>query len=485
VKPSSVGRQRARSWGRSRPKGAAELKQTQWVAWAVHMTPEEQGVQKAPRLATVDHCGESRHSPGMSDTLLSRFLRYVQIETQSDETSKTCPSTPGQWVLLEMLKQELAAMGASEVTMTKNGYVIASIPATTGKADVPVIAFLAHVDTAPDCSGTGVKPIVHRRYTGKAVKFPDNPRLVLDSATSPELSTAIGKDLVTASGATLLGSDDKAGVAVVMTLADRLLRDRRLKHGLIRICFTPDEEIGRGVEKLDLGMLGADAAYTLDGGAPGELSWETFSADAAEVTIKGISTHPMEARAKGLVNAAYLAGKLLAALPRERCAPETTEGRDGFIHPLRIEGRVEQAVIKFILRDFELAGLAEKRRILQGLCKGLQAAERRAEIRCRIRKQYRNMAYWLRQDMRPVELARQAFAAVGLQPCERPVRGGTDGSRLTEMGLPTPNLFCGEHNAHGLLEWVTVQDMELAVNACAKLAELWGQERKPRGRSGR
>jgi tripeptide aminopeptidase len=334
------------------------------------------------------------------------------------------------------------------------------------------------VDTAPDCSGKGVKPVVHRHYDGGAIKFADNPRLVLDPASSPELSTAKGKDIVTASGTTLLGSDDKAGVAVVMTLAERLLQNPKLPHGLVRICFTPDEEIGHGVEKLDLQMLGARAAYTLDGGSPGEISWETFSADAAEVTIEGVSTHPMEARAKGMVNAAYLAGKLLAALPRERCAPETTGDREGFIHPTRIDGRVERASVKFILRDFELAGLAEKRRILQGLCRGLQATEPRARIKCVFRKQYRNMAYWLREDMRPVELAREAFAAVGVKPYDHLVRGGTDGSRLTEKGLPTPNLFCGEHNAHGLLEWVAVQDMELAVTACAKLAELWGRERE-------
>jgi tripeptide aminopeptidase len=416
----------------------------------------------------------------MSETLLTRFLRYVQIDTQSDETSKTCPSTPGQLLLLEMLKRELGAMGAGDVKMTKHGYVMASIPATTRKPDVPTIAFFAHVDTSPDCSGKGVKPIVHRNYDGGALKFADNPRLVLDAATSPELSAAKGKDLVTASGTTLLGSDDKAGVAVVVTLAEELLQNTKLKHGLVRIYFTPDEEIGRGVEKLNLEMLGAEAAYTLDGGSPGEISWETFSADAAEVTINGLSTHPMEARTKGMVNAAHLAGKLLSALPRERYAPETTGGREGFIHPTRVDGRVGQTVVKFILRDFELAGLAEKRRILQGVCRGLQASEPRAAIRCRIRKQYRNMAYWLRKDMRPVALAREAFAAVGLKSYDQLVRGGTDGSRLTEMGLPTPNLFCGEHNAHGLLEWVTVQDMELAVTACTKLVELWKHESKPR-----
>jgi tripeptide aminopeptidase len=317
---------------------------------------------------------------------------------------------------------------------------------------------------------------VHRRYDGRPIRFPDNPHLVLEPSGSPELAAAVGKDVVTASGSTLLGSDDKSGVAVIMTLAERLLRQNKRSHGLVRLCFTADEEIGRGVDKLDLKTVAADAAYTLDGGSPGEIAWETFSADAAEVTIEGVATHPMEARAKGMVNAVYLAGKLLTALPRERCAPETTGGREGFIHPTSVEGRVERAVVKFILRDFELDGLAEKRTMLQRLCAGLQATDSRARVRCKIRKQYRNMAYWLRKDMRPVELARRAFAAVGLKPYDSAVRGGTDGSRLTEMGLPTPNLFCGEHNAHGPLEWVAVQDMESAVTACAKLAELWEQQ---------
>jgi len=415
-------------------------------------------------------------SAAMSDDLLSRFLRYVQVDTQSDETSKTFPSTPGQLVLLEMLKQELTELGAADVQMTKHGYVMASVPANTRKARVPTVAFLAHVDTAPDCSGKNVKPILHRKYDGRVIKFSDNPGLTLDPATSPELQSAVGKDIVTASGTTLLGSDDKSGVAVVMSLVETLLRETKRKHGLIRVCFTPDEEIGRGVNKLDLRMLGANVGYTLDGGAPGEICWETFSGDAAEVIIDGITTHTMEARAKGMVNAAYLAGKLLAGLPRERCAPETTEEREGFIHPISVEGRTERAVVKFILRDFELNGLSAKREILRGLCRGLQAAEPRARVRCNMRKQYRNMAYWLRKDMRPVELAREAFAASGLKPYDHAIRGGTDGSRLTELGLPTPNLFCGEHNAHGPLEWVAVQDMESAVTACADLTELW--ERK-------
>ena len=418
----------------------------------------------------------AEENAAMNDDLLQRFLRYVRVDTQSDETSDTFPSTPGQLVLLKMLKQELNELGAADVQMTKHGYVMASIPANTRKAGVPTAAFFAHVDTAPDCSGKDVKPILHRKYDGGVIKFPDNPRLTLDPATSPELRTAVGKDVVTASGTTLLGSDDKSGVAVVMTLVETLLRETKRKHGLVRVCFTPDEEIGRGVNKLDLQMLGADVGYTLDGGPPGEICWETFSGDAAEVTIDGVTTHTMEARAKGMVNAAYLAGKLLAALPRERLAPETTEKREGFIHPMSVEGRTERAIVKFILRDFELDGLAAKGEIVKGLCRGLQAAEPRARVRCKIRKQYRNMAYWLRKDMRPVELAREAFTAAGLKPYDHVIRGGTDGSRLTELGLPTPNLFCGEHNAHGPLEWVAVQDMESAVTACVRLAELWEQK---------
>jgi len=414
----------------------------------------------------------------MKETLLSRFLRYVQIDTQSDESSATCPSTPGQMDLQRLLRDELNGMGAENVRLTEHGYVLATLPATSRRAGVATVAFLAHVDTAPDFSGKGVKPIVHRDYQGEPIRFPDNPRLALDPAIAPELLEAKGKDIVTASGNTLLGADDKAGVAVIMTLADQLLKDPSLKHGPVRLCFTPDEEIGRGIDKLDLKELNAKVAYTLDGSSLGEICWATFSGDAATVVIEGISTHPGEAKAKGMVNALHLAGKFLAALPREHCAPETTSGAEGFIHPTHAEGGVERATIKLILRDFDLDGLAEKRAILKGLCRGLQAAEPRARITCKIRKQYRNMAYWLCEDMRPVELAREAIRAAGLQPVDHPIRGGTDGSRLTELGVPTPNLFCGEHNLHGPLEWVAVQDMEVAVATCVQLIQLWERETK-------
>jgi tripeptide aminopeptidase len=414
----------------------------------------------------------------MTEQLLSRFLRYVRVDTQSDDSSNTCPSTPGQLELLRMLEAELREIGVPEVRMTDYGYVLATIPPATRATRTPAVAFLAHVDTAPDFSGKNVKPIVHRNYAGGPIRFPDNPRLVLDSSVAPELLKAKGKDLVTASGTTLLGADDKAGVAVIMTLAEHLVGNPSIKHGPVRICFTPDEEIGRGVDKLDSRDLAADVAYTLDGHAPGELCWETFSADGATVTFEGVSTHPGEAKSKGMVNALHLAAKFLTMLPRERCAPETTAGREGFIHPTRIEGKVERATLNLILRDFDLPGLAAKGALLKALSRALQAAEPRARITCKIRKQYRNMAYWLLKDMRPVELAREAIKAAGLTPSDQPIRGGTDGSRLTERGLPTPNLFCGENNIHSPLEWVAVQDMELAVKTCVKLLEIWAARGK-------
>jgi tripeptide aminopeptidase len=409
-----------------------------------------------------------------TDNLLSRFLRYVQIHTTSDPNSETTPSSPQQWNLLRLLRAELEALGAHDVRLNDYGYVFATIPATTEKT-VPTLAFTAHADTAPDFSGEGVKPLVHLNYNGQPIALPDDPRQVLDPAKDPDLRTVIGKDIATASGTTLLGADDKAGVAIVMTLAAHLLAHPEVKHGPIRVCFNPDEEIGRGVEKLDLTELGADVAYTLDGEYPGEINWETFSGDSARVTIEGVSTHPGWARPQGMVNAVHLAGRLLAALPREHSAPETTDGRQGYIHPHDIEGNAAKVVVRFILRDFDNDKLAQHGARLKALCEGLQGAEPRARLTCEIKPSYRNMGYWLKNDMRPVDYAFEAVRAVGLQPMERAIRGGTDGSRLTERGLPTPNIFDGCHNAHGPLEWVCVQDMEAAVRVCAKLVEIWEQ----------
>lgn len=419
----------------------------------------------------------------MSDTLLARFLRYVRVNTQSDATTGTSPSTQGQWVLLRMLESELLEMGAAEVVLTDHGYVMATIPATNGKRDVPTVAFLGHVDTAPDFSGQNVKPLVHRKWNGKPIVLPDDPSQVLDPARLPDLLLARGKDIVTASGRTLLGGDDKSGVAIVMSLAAHLLKHPDILHGPVRVCFNPDEEIGSGVDLLNLDELGANVAYTLDGEHPGEVVWETFSADTAIITIEGVSTHPGEGKRYGLVNSLQLAAKLLVALPRENISPETTEGREGYMHPARIEGRGERTTIEVLLRDYELEGLADKGARLVGLCRGLQAAEPRAHITCEIRPGYRNMGYWLKKDMTPVDLAYEAMRNLGLEPSSPAARGGTDGSRLTADGLPTPNLFAGYHNPHGPLEWTTVQDMELAVRACVELVRLW--EQKGAGYKGR
>ncbi len=423
-------------------------------------------------------------------TLLDRFLDYVRIGTQSDEHSETCPSTPGQWDLLRLLERELRELGASDVTLTKHGFVLGTIPATSGAAGLPTVAFLAHVDTARDFSGDGVQPIVHANWDGRPIVLPDDSTQVIDPAAIPELAAKRGETIVTASGRTLLGADDKAGVAVVMTFVERLLAARAgraagggaasssIPHGPIRICFNPDEEIGRGVDFIELDELGAEVAYTLDAENLGEVQYETFFADKAVVTIDGVSIHPGTAKDK-LVNAVHLAGKLIAALPRDGISPETTDGRQGYIHPYEMSGNAARAEVRILLRDFERDGLAEKGERVRALCAGLAATEPRARIACEITPQYRNMRYWLADDMRPVEFARRAIAACGIEPSSAPIRGGTDGSRLTERGLPTPNIFDGAHCVHGPLEWVSLQDMERAVGVLVELVQIW--ERDGRG----
>jgi tripeptide aminopeptidase len=349
--------------------------------------------------------------------------------------------------------------------------VLATIPAATTDP-VPTIAFLAHVDTAPQFNATGVKPIVHRAYGGGDIVLPDAPGVVLSPNQFPYLGTKIGDDIVTASGTTLLGADDKAGVAIIMTAARYLLTHPDVRHGPIRICFTPDEEIGRGVHANLPADLQADVAYTLDGAELGEVVYETFSADRADVRVEGVSIHPGQAKDK-LVNALHLAAKIIATLPHVSLTPETTTGREGFIHLYEMSGTAAAADLHFILRDFEEKGLAAHGELLQQVCAAVQATEPRARITCRITRQYRNMRYWLEKDMRPVELAWAACRQLGLEPISTPTRGGTDGSRLTEMGVPTPNLFTGMQNIHGPHEWVSVQDMARATGVCIKLAELW------------
>ena len=405
--------------------------------------------------------------PTFFSELETRLTRYCAIDSQSDEDSPTAPSTAIQLDMARLLAQELAEIGAADIQITDYGTVLATIPAT---APGPTVGFLAHVDTAPQFNATGVKPRVIRGYNGGAISYPDNADLVLSPEISAELAHKQGHDIIVASGLTLLGADDKAGVAIVMTAARHLLENPEIKHPKLRLAFTPDEEIGRGVDTRLPADLGADFAYTFDGGAVGEIEYESFSADGAVVQIKGVSIHPGLAKNK-MVNAIHLAAKIVAALPQHTMLPELTDGRDGFIHATEMTGGSSEMTLKFILRDFELDGLAQKGDILRAVCTAIQAAEPRAQITCTIRPQYRNMRYWLEKDMTPVDLARDAARELDLDPVSVPIRGGTDGSRLTEMGIPCPNLFTGMQEIHGPLEWVSVQDMAQATELMLKVAQ--------------
>ena len=407
--------------------------------------------------------------------MLDRFCRYVRIDTRSDHHSATTPSTPVQWNLLRLLEQEVRAIGASDVTITEYGYVLATIPATTRKPGVPTLAWFGHADTATELPSAAT-PIVHRAYDGRPIILPDDPTQVLTVETMPHLRDAIGEDVITASGTTLLGADDKAGIAVVMTAAHHLLRHPEIPHGKVRLCFNPDEEIGRGVECLDLAQLGADVAYTLDGEVRGEVNFETFSADAAVVEFRGVASHPGWAK-DVMVNALRLAGHFLATLPAD-ISPEQTDDRAGFVHPNEISGNSERASVRMILRDFELDGLAAKRAIVERVAAAIRAAEPRARVDVTFTEQYRNMRYWLEKDMRPVEYALEAVRRAGLTPMVQPIRGGTDGSRLTARGLPAPNLFTGMHAVHSQREWISLQDMARSVDVLLRLAQLW-EERSP------
>jgi tripeptide aminopeptidase len=418
-----------------------------------------------------------------SADLLARFLRYVQIDTRSDASSPTTPSTPGQWTLLRLLETELRTLGASDVTLTPAGFLLATLPATVAHP-VPVVAWCAHVDTATNLPGAA-RPLVHRAYAGQPIVLPDDPTQTLTLENSPRLRTALGHDVITASGKTLLGADDKAGVAVILATARHLLLHPAIPHGKIRLCFSPDEEIATGMNHLDLAQLGAEAAYTLDGESPGEIDDETFNADAATLEIHGVASHPGWAK-DVMVNALRLAGRFVAALPMA-VAPERTAGAEGFIHPTETTGTAEHAVVHFIVRDFELDGLAARRALMEKLAADLRATEPKARITLTFTEQYRNMRYWLEKDMRPVEFAREAARRAGVKPFDQPIRGGTDGSRLTARGLPTPNIFTGMHEVHSQREWVSLQDMAKAAETLLHLAQVWTesatlrQQVQPRG----
>jgi tripeptide aminopeptidase len=409
----------------------------------------------------------------MMDTLLDRFCRYVRIHTQADEAATTYPSTPGQLELGRLLTQELRDMGLNDAEQDEHGIVLATIPATMKHA-VPTIAWIAHVDTSPETSGLNVKPVVHAPYDGRDIVLPGDPSRIIRIADNPELNTLQGKTLITSDGTTLLGADDKAGVAVIMEAAAQLLTRPDVPHGPIRVCFTCDEEVGRGVDHLDLKKLGAHLGYTLDGGGEGEIDGETFSADLAVVTVRGVNIHPSIGKGR-MVNAVRLAGLFLDRLPRQCLSPETTAEREGFVHPYRIEGGVAETTIRILLRDFDTERLTDRAEVLRTAARTVTTEYPQASIDVQIIKQYRNMADGLKKEPRAVAFAEKAMRRAGLEPKLTIVRGGTDGSRLTELGLPTPNLSCGEHNLHSPLEWTCLEEMATAVRVLVELAQVWGE----------
>jgi tripeptide aminopeptidase len=410
----------------------------------------------------------------MSD-VLTRFLRYVRYDTQSDEQSTTFPSTGKQLVLLRALNDELRALGLADAAIDEHGYVMATIPPTTKKIGVPTIGFLAHVDTSPEMLGAGVAPIVHRAYDGRDLVLPDDPTAVLRLRDTPALADQMGHDIVTASGTTLLGADNKAGVAEVMTAAAWLVAHPEIPHGTVRLAFTPDEEVGRGTAHFDVARFGAECAYTMDGGSHGEIEVESFSADAMTIAFHGFNTHPGYAKGR-MVNAIKAAARFIDRLPQEAMSPETTDGHEGFVHPYVVTASVETTSVRLLIRDFVTAALEEKEAALEALAREVAAGYPGMRVEVKVEESYRNMKEVLDRHPAVVEHAREAIRRAGLEPRSHPIRGGTDGSRLSFMGLPTPNLFAGEHNFHSRLEWVSVQDMEKAVEVIVQLCRVWEEK---------
>jgi tripeptide aminopeptidase len=405
-------------------------------------------------------------------TVLERFLRYVAYDTQSDEQSENYPSTATQLVLLSDLAAELRDIGLVDAAIDEHGYVMATIPATTAKADVPTIGFIAHVDTSPEMPGAGVKPIVHRQYDGRDLVLPDDPSAILRAADIPALAEQMGRDIVTASGTTLLGADNKAGVAEIVTAAAYLVAHPEIPHGAVRVAFTPDEEVGRGTAHFDVARFGARCAYTMDGGSRGEVEVESFSADAMTITFHGFNTHPGYAKGR-MINAIKIAADFIHRLPADALSPETTEGYQGFVHPYVVQATVERTSVKLLIRDFQTTRLKEHEALLEGLARQTIDAHPGARFEIGIVESYRNMREILDQHPEVGEYAREAVRRAGLEVRSRLIRGGTDGSRLSFMGLPTPNVFAGEHNFHSRLEWVSVQDMEQAVDVIVNLCRIW------------
>ncbi len=404
--------------------------------------------------------------------LVERFMRYVQIDTQSDPESNTFPSTEKQKDLSSVLAQELINMGLNAVELDEFGYVYATIPATSTKKNIPPICFCSHVDTAPDCSGKNVKPILHKNYTGSDIALPDDATQILTTTKSPYLIEHIGGDIITASGTTLLGSDDKAGVSIIMQAAQYLIDNPSILHGDIKIVFTPDEEVGKGVAKIDMQKVGAQFGYTLDGGEAGSLEDESFSADGATITIHGVIAHPGYAKGK-LKNAIKIAGEILDALPKSEWNPESTEKREGFVHPVSVNGIAEKATIGFIVRDYTREGLASHHNRLKNIAETIVAKHAGCTMQYVQHEQYRNMKEVLDQYPQVVANAAEAIKRTGLTVIQENIRGGTDGSRLSYMGLPCPNIFTGMQNIHGKQEWIGVNDMLKAAETIVHLSMIW------------
>ena len=409
-----------------------------------------------------------------SFTVANRFMKYVTIDTQSDPHSTSFPSTEKQKDLSRWLVSELRAMGLRDALLDENGYVLATVPSNSEK-EVPVICFCAHVDTSSDSSGKDVKPILHKNYNGTPIILPDDPTQIITVENHPYLREKIGDDIITASGHTLLGADDKAGVAIIMDMVHFLVTHPECKHGKIRILFTPDEEVGRGVDKLDMAVLGAEYGYTLDGSELGSLEDETFSADGMSVIFHGISAHPGYAKDK-LVNAIKIAADFIAAFPMSEFSPETTEGRQGFVHPVHTEGTAEKAVVEFIVRDFDTKNLPGHENYIRSLAETAINKYPGATVEFNVKEQYRNMKEILDQHPMVVAYAVEAIQRSGLTLRKHPVRGGTDGSRLSFMGLPCPNIFTGEMAFHSRQEYVSVRDMQKAVETIVHLAMIWEEK---------
>lgn len=407
----------------------------------------------------------------MADSVTERFLRYVVIDTQSDPKSQTQPSTEKQKNLGRLLVEELLEIGVADAHLDEHGYVYATIPSNSAKNNVPVICLCAHMDTAPDFTGTNVKPQIVRNYQGGDIRLPGDPDQVIRVADHPVLRDLVGHDIVTSDGTTLLGADDKAGIAEIMTAAEFLIKNPDIRHGAIRILFTTDEEIGRGVNKVDLEKLGADFGYTMDGETAGTIEDETFSADGVEIAIKGVAIHPGFAYGK-MENAIKIAGAIIERLPREM-APETTKDRQGFIHPIGVSGVMEKATLSFIVRDFTEDGLKSKEALLEKIAREVLEGYPGSSYTFTVKEQYRNMKAVLDRHPEIVDYAIEAIRRAGMTPVRGSIRGGTDGSRLSFMGLPCANIFAGGHAFHSPLEFVSSQDMEKAVRTIIELAKLW------------